>query len=390
MSAVSSKNDVILPPATIGILGGGQLGRMSIMAGRKLGYRFVVYEPKGPNSPAGVLADEEINAPYDDMDALRTFAQKCDVVTYEFENVPSGPLQMISSYAPVRPGAKALHTCQNRRREKQFLQDNNFPCAPFAIVNNADELQSAWRQLGGEVVLKSADFGYDGKGQRKLEAGDDTAKVWREMNVEAAVLEKWIRFKGEYSVICARNANGDEMAFPLTANEHRNHILHLSQAPARGVDATRQMEAEELAMGIARALDVEGLIAVELFLTDEGWLVNEMAPRPHNSGHYSFDACLTSQFEQHIRAICNLPLGDPRLLSPVAMVNLLGDVWKAAGEAGPDWPTLLRHPRAKLHLYGKDAPKAGRKMGHFCVMADSAGEAAKEAETLLQQISRQA
>ncbi|MDP0501217.1 MAG: 5-(carboxyamino)imidazole ribonucleotide synthase [Verrucomicrobiota bacterium JB022] len=388
MSAASNRKDVILPPATIGILGGGQLGRMSILAGRKLGYRFVVYEPQGPNSPAGVIADEEINAPYDDMDALRAFAQKCDVVTYEFENVPSGPLQMIASYAPVRPGAKALHTCQNRRREKTFLQDNGFPCAPFAIVNNADELQSAWRQLGGDVVVKSADFGYDGKGQRKLKDGDDVAKIWRELNVEAAVLEKWIRFKGEYSVICARNARGDEMAFPLTHNEHRNHILHQSLVPVRGVDAARQMEAEELAMSIARALDVEGLLAVELFLTEDGWIVNELAPRPHNSGHYTFDACLTSQFEQHIRAICNLPLGDPRLLSPVAMINLLGDSWKAAGDAGPDWPGLLEHPRAKLHLYGKAVPKAGRKMGHFCVMADTAADAAKDAEKLLNTIER--
>ena len=350
---------IIPPGSTLGMLGGGQLGRMSILAGRRLGYGFHVFEPS-PGGPASMVADRETNAAYTDAAALEAFARSVDRITLEFENIPSAPLQAIGAVVDVTPGPQVLHIAQNRRREKEFLQSQGFPCAPFAIVGSQAELEAAVARIGYPCVLKTADFGYDGKGQRKLRPEDDLAEVWASFNAPLAVLEGWIAFSGEFSVICARNARGEEAVFPIAENIHRHHILHTSIVPAR-IDSARAAEAEDLARRITRALDVVGVLAVELFLTPEGWIVNELAPRPHNSGHYTFDACLTSQFEQHIRAICNLPLGDTRLLRPVVMVNLLGDVW-AQGE--PDWAELLREPEAKLHLYGKKEARPGRKMGH--------------------------
>lgn len=371
-----------LPGSTIGMLGGGQLGRMSLLAGRRMGYRFVVLDPQ-PDCAAAPVADECVSAPFDDVDAARRLAGMVDVVTLEFENIPARTVAAIEDVCPVRPGRQVLHVCQNRQREKAFLRDSGFPCAPFAVVESSDQLRSAVAEIGVPAVIKTADFGYDGKGQRKITADTDLAAAWDEFDGRTAVVEKWIHFEGEYSVICARNAAGDVRSFPVSANGHRNHILHQSTVPCGLSDALCD-EARQLGEAIATKLDVVGLLAVELFLCNGRWLVNELAPRPHNSGHYSFDACLTSQFEQHIRAVAGIPLGDPGFLRPVSMVNLLGDLW-TDGKA-PDWNVILRHPRAKLHLYGKGAARAGRKMGHFCVFADDPREAESEAEQLFQRL----
>lgn len=371
-----------LPGSTIGILGGGQLGRMSILAGRRLGYRFVVWEPQ-KDGPAEMVADAAVHAPFDDLEVAETFARQVDVVTLEFENIPSATVEAIARHCPVHPGPIVLHTCQNREREKLFLRKNNFPCAPFAVVHCAKELKAAMQKVGYPCVLKTADFGYDGKGQVKISADMDPDTVWEAFESPKAVLEKWITFSGEYSVICARNGHGDCSTFPLAANDHRNHILHQSSVPS-GLSPEREAEARELAIAITQRLDVIGLIAVELFLTEDGWVVNELAPRPHNSGHYSLDACLTSQFEQHIRAIAGLPLGDPSLLRPVSMVNLLGDLWPSNRD--PDWQRLLNNPQVKLHLYGKAQARPGRKMGHFCVLDKDPAEAATLADALFREL----
>ncbi len=373
------------PGSTIGILGGGQLGRMSILAGRRLGYRFVVMDPVA-GGPASMVADAEINAPFDDLDAVRRFAEMVDVVTLEFENIPADTVSEIETVCPVRPGWEVLHTCQNRLREKTFLRDNDFPCVPFAVIRSFEDLCDAVDEIGLPAVLKTADFGYDGKGQVKINEGDDLEMIWNGFSGSTAILEKWIQFIGEYSVVCARRPGGETAVFPPAYNVHRNHILHSSQVPS-GLSPELEKAARSLALDIAAELEVIGLIAVELFLTASGWMVNEMAPRPHNSGHYSFDACLTSQFEQHIRAVCGLPLGDTKLLSPVVMVNLLGDVWKDNGRH-LNWPAVLESPHAKLHLYGKQSARPGRKMGHYCVLADSEEAAEAEAEAIFAKLQQ--
>jgi 5-(carboxyamino)imidazole ribonucleotide synthase len=267
----------------------------------------------------------------------------------------------------VRPQASVLHTCQNREREKRFLEKNGFPCAPFAIVESAGSLAAALQNIGTPSILKTADFGYDGKGQLKITSPGDPEALWKTFAAPRAVLERWIPFEAELSVIVARGLDGATVTFPASENIHTNHILDLSIVPAR-FPQTVLDEADDLAKAIARKLDVVGLLAVEMFLTPSGeLLINELAPRPHNSGHFSFDACVTSQFEQQLRAVCGLPLGSTRLLSPVVMLNLLGDLW-SNGE--PDWPAILANPAAKLHLYGKSNPRRGRKMGHICFLDD--------------------
>ena len=374
---------MIPPGSTIGILGGGQLGRMLILAGRRLGYRFQVLEPK-PGCAAGMVADGEINAPYEAGSALLRLAKTCQVLTFEFENVSAQALGPIEDLLPVRPAASVLSICQNRRREKEFLRRRGFPCAPFRVVHGSDELLQAVRELGNSCVVKTADFGYDGKGQVRITEPDfDEKAVWGRLDGESAVVERWIDFEGEFAVICARGTDGQEAIFPVIENEHRNHILHRSIVPAR-ISPALAVEAGELALEITRAMDVVGLLAVELFLTREGeWLVNEMAPRPHNSGHFSFDACLTNQFEQHLRAICGLPLGSCDLLRPVVMTNLLGDLWE---DGGPRWSRLLEEPGLKLHLYDKGEQRSGRKMGHICCLAERLPDAlrmSRRAEQLL-------
>ena len=361
----------IPPGGVVGILGGGQLGRMLAIAARRMGYRVHAYEPQ-PDCPAGQICDVEVNAPYTDSAALEKFAAGVDVISFEFENIPRTALDTVSALKPVRPQGEVLHICQNREREKNFLRSKGFPCAPFRVVDSAETLASALAEIGTPSVLKTADFGYDGKGQLKISGPADTSELWQRFGAPRGVLEKWIPFEAELSVVCARGLNGEVVPFPCSENIHENHILDLSIVPARFAPEIAE-RAEKIAAAIAEALDVVGLIAVEFFLTRDGeLLVNELAPRPHNSGHFTFDACATSQFEQQLRAVCGLPLGSPELLRPVVMWNILGDLWKN-GE--PDWSVILREPLAKLHLYGKSEARPGRKMGHVCVMADSTAEA---------------
>jgi 5-(carboxyamino)imidazole ribonucleotide synthase len=369
-------NDPILPGSTIGCLGGGQLGRMFALAARKMGYRVHTVDPTR-DSPTGQISDREYNAAFDDIPTLLEFAAGVNVVTYEFENIPVTALDALAPKVILRPGRDVLYTTQNRQREKEFLLSNGFPVAPFRVVNNEAQLRRAVVALDFPCVLKTADFGYDGKGQQKLVADTDLAAVWQRHGERTGVVESWITFAAELSVVVARghsNMAGENQvrAFPPTVNEHENHILATSVAPAPLAESIAA-RAQSIASEIASRLDVVGLLAVEFFLTRKGdLLVNELAPRPHNSGHYSFDACVTSQFEQQLRAVCGLPLGDTRLLSPVLMRNLLGDVW---ANGTPDWSRLLALPGLRLHLYGKSEARAGRKMGHYCILSPSVEQA---------------
>lgn len=360
-----------LPGSTIGLLGGGQLGRMFAIEGRKMGYRIHTFDPT-PDCPTGQVADREVNRPFTDLEALQDFAKNVDVITYEFENIPVEPLKSIEGQVPLFPNPQVLHICQNRRREKEWLQKNGIPVAPFRVVDSFEAFQSAVQEIGFPSVLKTADFGYDGKGQQKLSEKSNLAEVWGKLGAEVGVVEGWIRFEAELSVVVARGHSGEIKTYPVIRNHHENHILALSQVPS-GFSDTIEQEATGLAKRIAEAFSLVGLMAVECFLTTEGKiLVNELAPRTHNSGHFSFDASVTSQFEQQLRAVCGLPLGCTDLLKPVVMRNLLGDEW---GRGTPDWEALLKIPGLKLHLYGKLEAKPGRKMGHYTILAESVGEA---------------
>lgn len=371
----------VIPPATetksiapggiIGVLGGGQLGRMLAIAARRMGYRVHAFDPQ-PDGPAGQICDVEVNADYSDRAAIEAFTDAVDVVSFEFENIPFEAIEWVAARRPVRPRGEVLHICQNREREKSFLHKNGFPCAPFRVVDSPEALTAALTEIGFPCVLKTADFGYDGKGQIKLSENEVPAEIWSRFDAPRGVLEKWIPFKAELSVVCARSVTGEIVAFPVSENHHVHHILDLSIVPGR-FPATVLESAHKLACEITQRLDVVGLLAVEMFLTSDGeLLVNELAPRPHNSGHFTFDACVTSQFEQQLRAVCGLPLGSPHLLQPVVMWNLLGDLWF---DGEPDWNVVLSDPRAKLHLYGKSQPRPSRKMGHVCLLADSVEEA---------------
>lgn len=371
---------MIAPGSTIGILGGGQLGRMLVLAGRALGYRFHVFEPQGPCA-AGRVADLEINAPYTDLIALQAFAEGVDVITFEFENIPADVIDTLCMIKPVLPKQRALHICQHRQREKDFLKTNKLPCVPFEYADSGAALRDAVQMIGFPCVIKTAAFGYDGKGQIKLSSAkeaDDCPQLWARLGQPPrVVVERWIPHQGEFSVICARKADGSTACFPMAENVHVQHILHASIVPARIPEHLR-IEGEALACRIAELLQVVGLIAVEFFLDQSGrLLINEMAPRPHNSGHYTIEACFTSQFEQHIRAITDLPFGAAALQRPTVMVNLLGDLW---GHGIPDWSVLLSDPLCKLHLYDKGEARPGRKMGHFTVVGDGIDETLERAE----------
>ncbi len=335
------------------------------VAARRMGFRVHVYEPSA-GCPAEPVSDVVVNAPYTDSAALRRFASAVDLVTLEFENVPLAALEAVAELCPVRPRGEVLHICQNREREKNFLRRHGFPHAPFRVVDSAESLAAALAETGVPAVLKTADFGYDGKGQVRIDDATLAEAVWRDFGAPRGVLEKWIAFEREVSVIVARGPDGRTAAFPAAENLHRRHILDLSIVPAR-LPETICAEASRMAVSIAGALDASGLLAVEFFFTSDGTLlVNELAPRPHNSGHYTLDACITSQFEQQLRAVSGLPLGATDLLTPVVMWNLLGDLWRN-GE--PDWNVILSEPRAKLHLYGKREARPGRKMGHVSLLA---------------------
>jgi 5-(carboxyamino)imidazole ribonucleotide synthase len=367
---------VISPGKAIGVLGGGQLGRMLAQAAQSMGYRVHVYEASGP-SPAGAVADSETCAPFDDVAALEAFARSVDVATYEFENIPSGPLEAVGRIVGLHPAPGVLKICQNRWREKAWLRENGFPHAPYAEALEGD-IGAAASRIGLPCVVKTADFGYDGKGQMKVSTADDLERAAAIFRGRRCVMEQWIDFELEVSVICARTGAGETRPFPASENLHSNHILDISIVPARIAPAV-EAEAGRLAARVADRLGVVGLIAVEMFLTRDGRLiVNELAPRPHNSGHWSIDGGETSQFEQHVRAVCGLPLGPAGARNPTVMVNILGDAWLgpdggAVGE--PDWSAVLSEPRAKLHLYGKPEPRPGRKMGHFTVQGDDVEEA---------------
>jgi 5-(carboxyamino)imidazole ribonucleotide synthase len=365
----------VLPGRPVGILGGGQLGRMFAIAARRMGYRVHSFDPTG-DCPAGQVADVEVIAAYDDLEAARRFARAVDVVTFEFENVAVETLRAIAQYCPVHPAPEVLHVCQHRLREKDYLRGHGFPVAPYRAVANAEELQRALGEIGTPAILKTADFGYDGKGQVRIERDEQADDAWRAMGRPLGVLEGFVPFRKEISVVCARTVAGQVVSYPVVENEHRRHILDVSTVPADVAPATAH-QAAELASAITASLRVVGLLAVEMFLVGEDRLVvNELAPRPHNSGHFSFDACVTSQFEQQLRAVCGLPLGDVTLLRPAAMVNLLGDLWQV-GE--PDWVAALSYPEVKLHLYGKRDPRPGRKMGHMTALAETAARARERA-----------
>ena len=360
-----SPGQTILPGKTIGVLGGGQLGRMLAQAATRLGYRVHVYEPAA-NCPAGAVAHKEVNAPYEDLAALTAFAKECDVVTYEFENVPAAPLKAVEAVTLLRPHWSVLETTQNRAREKRWLRDNRFPHAKFA---EGTDVAAGIREVGVPCVVKTADFGYDGKGQLQVMTGADIPAAVDKFAGQPVVIEQFIDFACEVSAVVARSPNAAVRVFPIAENIHANHILDISIVPARVAPAVAAA-AEKLARLIAEKIDLVGVMGVEFFVTRSGEvLVNELAPRTHNSGHWTLDACMTSQFEQQVRAICGLPLGAVTLLSPVVMVNILGEAW-ANGE--PKWDTLLAQPNVRLHLYGKAEARPGRKMGHFTVTARDA------------------
>ncbi len=358
---------VIRPGATLGLLGGGQLGRMFALEARRMGYRVHALDP-GHDCPAGQVADLEIRANYDDVYAAEVMARNVDVMTVEFENISAETLEAVAKICPMRPGAAVLHTVQHRLREKRFLAEKGFPVTPFREVNTAADLKAAAAELGLPAILKTASFGYDGKGQQKLTPGADLDAAFEALKGQQGILEAFAPFEREVSVVAARSATGETAAFDVAENDHVNHILDTTILPARITwDVAR--EARAMAEGIAQALGMVGVLCVEFFLLPEGkLLVNEVAPRPHNSGHATLDACVTSQFEQQVRAVCGLPLGDTTLLRPAAMAQLLGDLWEH-GE--PAWERLLAFPDVKLHLYGKMDPRKGRKMGHLTVMGDS-------------------
>lgn len=354
-------SNTIAPGAALGILGSGQLGRMFALAARRMGYRIHTYSPE-QDTPTGQVADKEVCAPYEDLDALAAFCKEVAVVSFEFENVPSLASDCAAQFVPVRPRGEVLHIIQNRLREKNFISQHGFPLAPFQPVRSQAELDAAVAAIGAPAVLKTAGFGYDGKGQAVIREAKQAAAAWQSLGEVEAVLEGFIDFKSELSVVAARGLNGDFAHYGVIENLHHNHILDLS-IPEAPIAASLQQEAVEIARGLMEALDVVGVLCVELFLTqDDRLLVNEMAPRPHNSGHFTFDACLTSQFEQQVRAISGLPLGAPDLLRPAAMANLLGDLWS---EGEPNWAAALADPQVKLHLYGKAEPRPGRKLGHL-------------------------
>ena len=365
----------ILPGAAIGVLGSGQLGRMFAIAARRMGYRVHTFSPD-QDTPTGQVADVEVTASYDDLDAVSDFARHVSVVTFEFENVPAPTAEAAARCAPVRPSGSVLHTTQQRIREKSFLTNAGLPTTPYREVRTLGDLDRAIAELGHPAVLKTAEFGYDGKGQFRIgsmDGGPDrTIEAWDAIGKQEAVLEAFIDFDCEISVVAARGEDGQFVHYGAIENQHSRHILDVSVAPAR-VSPKIAREAVELARCVLEKLQVVGVLCVEFFVTRDGaLLINELAPRPHNSGHLTVDACVTSQFEQQLRAVCGLPLGSTEMHRPAAMANLLGDLW-AQGE--PDWRAACAFPGMKLHLYGKLEPRPGRKMGHLTALNHDPEEA---------------
>ncbi len=373
------------PPSTIGILGGGQLGRMLALEARRTGYRVAIFTDEKKGCPAGLVSDFEFNAAYDDSAALTQFLDQVDVVTAEFENIPASCLEAVEARKPLFPGSKAIFTTQHREREKLFLREQGIACAEFRVVDDLKSLEAAVAKLGRPCVIKTAAFGYDGKGQAKVNADTDLAEAWKGFEGHRAVVEQWVNFECEVSVVGARGRDGKMAVHGCVENQHTHHILDVTISPARVAPAIVD-QAIDLWEAVAVGLDYVGTMAVEMFVTSDGRVVvNEIAPRPHNSGHYTIDACITNQFQQQQRAICGLPLGDPTQHTPAVMINLLGDIWPQP-TVHPDWSPVLSHPRAKLHLYGKLEARARRKMGHFTVLGDTNEDALEDALRMRRQL----
>lgn len=362
----------LLPGSTIGILGGGQLGRMTALAARRMGYRTAVLEP-GNDCPAGQVCDVHVSGAYADLDAVDRLARLSDVITLEFENMPVAVVERLAEARPTRPGARALRVAQDRMAEKAFAQGLELDVAPYVSLFEKGAVAAGFEQLGGEAILKSARLGYDGKGQRRVRSAAEAVAAFEALGRQPCVLEQVVPFEREISVLVARDVHGQVLTWTPAENQHVGGILDVSMTPAR-ISPERAAEAQRMATLVAQALDFIGVMALELFQTADGrLLVNELAPRPHNSGHWSIEACVTSQFEQQVRAVIGASLGPTTLLSPAATVNLMGDLW-ASGE--PHWERLLEMPDVKLHLYGKREPRPGRKIGHLTVLAATA-EAAR-------------
>lgn len=362
---------MILPGATLGVVGGGQLGRMFALRARAMGYRVIVLDPD-PRSPAGAVADRQLEAAYDDRGALAELAECCDAITTEFENVSADALDFLQRTRPVRPSGHAIAIVQDRILEKAHLAGAGFRTAPFRPIRTDAELAAAALAITMPAILKTARLGYDGKGQIAVGNVAELAAGWTALGRVRCVLERRLPLELELSVVLARGVDGTVVAFPVGENRHRDGILDTTVVPARiAPEMTRN--ARDIACAIAASLDYVGVLGVELFVADGGQLfVNEIAPRPHNSGHYTMDACGVDQFEQQVRAMCALPLGRPDLLSPVAMANLMGDLWTAGT---PHWDRALALPGVRLHLYGKSEARPGRKMGHLTSLAATAGNA---------------
>lgn len=357
----------VLPGAVIGVLGGGQLGRMFTLAARRMGYRVDVFAPED-DTPAGQIAYNEIRAPYEDVDAIKRFASNVSVMTFEFENVPAAAVAAAARHAAVRPAGDVLHATQDRLREKAALTRLGLPVADYAEIREESDLHGAVEDLGGDCILKSASSGYDGKGQRRVAGQDEALAAWNELGRQPAALEAVVAFEREVSVVGARDVHGEVLLYQPFENAHENHILDVTLSPARIRESSRAA-ALEVARTVLDGLDVVGVACVEMFVLGDGEVVvNEIAPRPHNSGHLTIDAHATCQFEQQVRAVCGLPLGDVSALTPAAaMANLLGDLWS---DGTPDWTACLRHPGIALHLYGKGEARPGRKMGHLTVCGE--------------------
>lgn len=367
----------LLPGSTLGVFGSGQLGRMFAVAARRMGYRVHVFSPD-EDTPAGQLATAEIVGAYEDEAAVERFCRGVDAVTFEFENVPAVVADVAARIVPVRPGKNVLHVCQHRLREKNSLRAAGLPVPEFAAVRSIEELRAAANSIGRPAVLKTATSGYDGKGQARITVQSDLESIWKDLDTDEAIYEAFVSFEREVSVIGVRGIDGTTAFYGPIENEHSHHILDVSRCPA-GLSASVQQNATDIARVVLESLDVVGVLCVELFVKSDGTLlINELAPRPHNSGHLTIEAFATSQFEQQVRAVAGLPLGAAEQLRPAAMANLLGDVWQPHA---PRWERALAVPGVVLHLYGKSEAKPGRKMGHLTATAETTDEAVRRVTT---------
>lgn len=374
------QHSIILPPAMLGMLGGGQLGRFFVIAAHEMGYKVTVLDPDA-NSPAGKIADVHICAAFDDKAALEKLASTCAAISTEFENVPADSLSLLAQTKPVRPSAYSVAIAQHRVSEKNFLKHAGLPVAPYAVINEMGDLPDDDSDIY-PAILKVARFGYDGKGQARVKNQHEAQLAFTQFDREECVLEKMLKLDYEVSVVLARDVHGNVATFPTSENSHLNGILDVSIVPARGSDAISH-QAQKLAISVAEKLAYNGVLGVEFFVCNGELLVNEMAPRPHNSGHFTIDACVTNQFEQQVRVMTGLPLGNSKQHSSAVMVNLLGDIWPTDEASGqqiePAWQHAFNNPLLKMHLYGKQEARPGRKMGHFTVVNVSRDEAIKQA-----------